>query len=242
LAEARAMDYKDLFKHFVSFREKHGFICFQQCIDGYYIPEDPSEMILKGKHKNISYMLGQTSGEQFGIPKNLSEFEESIRKRFPQEAESVLKAAKASSLEEMQELYRSDAFNVRALANVLFCKAQLNLGNEPTYLYYFAPTSIPGDNAGAFHSSELWFMFETLAKCLRPFKGKHYDLARQMCNYWTNFIKSGNPNGKDADGTDMVEWRPFTKSETACICLNEDKIRLQPAESDLMREMYRIYL
>ena len=33
--------------------------------------------------------------------------------------------------------------------------------------------------------------------------GKHYDLARQMCNYWANFIKSGDPNGLDATGVEM---------------------------------------
>ena len=24
-----------------------------------------------------------------------------------------------------------------------------------------------------------------------------------MCNYWANFIATGDPNGKDADGSDM---------------------------------------
>jgi para-nitrobenzyl esterase len=31
-----------------------------------------------------------------------------------------------------------------------------------------------------------------------------------MCNYWTNFAKSGDPNGLDADGTPMPEWKPYT--------------------------------
>lgn len=242
LAEARAMDAKELFKHYVGFREKHGYVCFQPCVDDYYLTQDPSEAIIEGKHKDIPYMLGQTSGEQFGIPKNLMEFEESIRKRYPKEAEQLLKAADATSVEKMQELYRSDAFNIRTLANVLFCRTQLIQDRCPTYLYYFAPTTIPGDNAGAFHSSELWFMFETLAKSTRPFNGKHYDLAHNMCNYWTNFIKNGNPNGVKADGSPMVNWKPFTKEEAGCICLNEDNIRMESAESELMRVMYDIYL
>jgi para-nitrobenzyl esterase len=32
-----------------------------------------------------------------------------------------------------------------------------------------------------------------------------------MCNYWCNFVKNGDPNGKDADGTDMPYWSPYTK-------------------------------
>ena len=43
--------------------------------------------------------------------------------------------------------------------------------------------------------------------------GKHYDLARQMCNYWANFIKTGDPNGQDATGEDMPRWSPYSPAE-----------------------------
>lgn len=244
LSDARAMDVKELFNYYVSYRDKHGFACFQPCVDGYYVPMDPSEAVISGKHKDIPYMLGQTSGEQFGIPDSIENFEKSIRHRYPQEAERILKAANADTVEKMQELFRSDAFNIRTLANVLFCKTQLmqKRTSNPTYLYYFAPTTIPGDDAGAFHSSELWFMFETLAKSSRPFNGKHYDLAHIMCNYWTNFVKNGNPNGVSADGSPMVTWQEFTEEEKAMLCFNENHTRMEPAESELMRVMYDIYL
>lgn len=62
------------------------------------------------------------------------------------------------------------------------------------FVYKF-DVPIPGwDNPGKFHSVDLWFFFETLAKCWRPFTGVHYDMARKMCNYLCNFIKTGNPN------------------------------------------------
>ena len=50
-------------------------------------------------------------------------------------------------------------------------------------------------------------------KCWRPFDGHHFDLARKMCNYWTNFAKTGDPNGPDADGAPMPRWRPYTKAD-----------------------------
>ena len=85
-----------------------------------------------------------------------------------------------------------------------------NGSSAPNYYYVF-DVPIPGwDNPGTFHSVDLWFWFETLAKCWRPFKGMQYDVARQMCNYLCNFIKNGNPNGKDCDGLDMPEWKPFS--------------------------------
>ena len=82
------------------------------------------------------------------------------------------------------------------------------------YCYKF-DVPIPGwDHPGKFHSVDLWFWFETLAKCWRPFKGVHYDVARQMCDYLCNFIKNGNPNGKDLCGEPLPEWNPYTSEKS----------------------------
>lgn len=84
---------------------------------------------------------------------------------------------------------------------------------DKNYAYKF-DVDIPGwDNPGKFHSVDLWFWFETLAKCWRPFTGKWYDVSRHMCNYLCNFIKCGDPNGKDCDGTDMPKWDAYDISK-----------------------------
>ena len=96
------------------------------------------------------------------------------------------------------------------VAKAIFLKHE-EQGYPEGFYYRFGP-DIPGwDNPGAFHSIDLWFFFETLGMCWRPFKGHHFDLARQMCNYWTNFMKTGNPNGEDADGTMMPQWESYKK-------------------------------
>jgi para-nitrobenzyl esterase len=41
----------------------------------------------------------------------------------------------------------------------------------------------------------------------------HYDVARQMCDYLCNFIKNGNPNGKDLNGEPLPEWTPYTSEK-----------------------------
>ncbi len=74
-------------------------------------------------------------------------------------------------------------------------KAEESKGLTGKNFVYKFDVPIPGwDNPGTFHSVDLWFFFESLAKCWRPFTGMHYDMARKMCNYMCNFIKSGNPN------------------------------------------------
>lgn len=66
-----------------------------------------------------------------------------------------------------------------------------------------------GDMKGAFHSSELWYVFGTLGKCWRPMEQHDYELSSKMVEYWTNFAKNGNP-----DGEGLPEWKP-------CVNVNE---------------------
>ncbi len=79
------------------------------------------------------------------------------------------------------------------------------LGQKPVYVYRF-DRQLPGDDMGAFHSSELWYMFGTLERCWRPLTESDRDLSREMVACWTSFCKTGNPNG---DG--VGEWRVCKK-------------------------------
>lgn len=69
---------------------------------------------------------------------------------------------------------------------------------KPVYLYWFTH-KLPGDNEGAFHSSELWYVHGTLDRCWRPLTDADYRLCDEMMTYWTNFMKTGDPNGGDGD-------------------------------------------
>lgn len=81
------------------------------------------------------------------------------------------------------------------------------LGRKPAYVYHFT-RQLPGDEYGAYHSAELFYMFGTLDRCWRPWEEHDYKLSEQMLDYWTNFMKSGDPNG---DGLD--KWKPCDKAD-----------------------------
>ena len=70
-------------------------------------------------------------------------------------------------------------------------RMQEAIGN-PNYAYYFS-RQLPGDDAGAFHSSELWYMFGTLGRCWRPLTGEDRVLSERMLDCWAAFIKTGCP-------------------------------------------------
>ena len=64
---------------------------------------------------------------------------------------------------------------------------------KPSYTWYF-DRMLPGDDCGAWHSSDLWYWFGTLPNCWRPMEQKDYDLSEQMVSYLCNFVKTGDPN------------------------------------------------
>lgn len=74
-------------------------------------------------------------------------------------------------------------------------------GHQPSYVYYFAQQPL-GDDAGAFHSCELWYVFETLERSWRPKTSGDYALAKAMADAWVQFVKTGDPG-----------WKPCTTEE-----------------------------
>lgn len=86
-----------------------------------------------------------------------------------------------------------------------WCENQLKLGRRPSYFYFF-DRKLPGDNAGAFHSGELWYIFQTLDRCWRPWEARDRELEKMLSGYWANFAKSLDPNGPG-----LPVWNPYTK-------------------------------
>ena len=73
-----------------------------------------------------------------------------------------------------------------------WCAAQ----QIPSFCWFF-DRKLPGDDNGAWHSSDLWYWFDTLDNGWRPWEQKDREIARQMSGYLVNFVKTGNPNGED---------------------------------------------
>ncbi|MCQ2245293.1 MAG: carboxylesterase family protein [Bacteroidaceae bacterium] len=91
----------------------------------------------------------------------------------------------------------------------LFCENRDSLGAK-AWAYEFA-RPLPTDGRenvlkGAFHSSDLWFVFKSLKHCWRPWTDGDWALSEKMLTAWTNFAKFSDPNGKDAG-----VWTPCTK-------------------------------
>lgn len=236
LAEARTLDAKYIRDKSMEYNKFWGTI-----IDNKFTVGNSFELFLDNKRLMVPVLLGHTSTEFFSIPdvKTLDEFRNLAVEMFGDDAEEYLQLCKAhcGNIDEV-----INNASVRGIEYSIRVAAQENKHPDAPMYYYNFDAKIPGwDNPGTFHSVDLWFFFETLAKCWRPFIGKDYDLARQMCNYWANFISCGNPNGKDSTGEDMEHWEPYS-SEAPYGMVFKDKAEFVKEEpSDLMKFLVEKY-
>ena len=104
----------------------------------------------------------------------------------------------------------NDAGNM-APGIVNFCLNREEQGGK-AYAYQFArplPTDgRPGVLQGAFHSSDLWYVFKSLKNCWRPWTPGDRDLSEVMLTAWSNFANYGDPNGPDGG-----VWTPYTAAQ-----------------------------
>ena len=101
-----------------------------------------------------------------------------------------------------------------------WCAAQ----QEKSYAWFF-DRRLPGDENGAWHSSDLWYWFGTLDNCWRPMTKKDWNLSNQMSDYLTNFCKYGDPNGAG-----LTAWLPMTRGQSKVLRLGEADTQMGRAD------------
>jgi para-nitrobenzyl esterase len=238
LREARQIPAQDLIRKALEYRGFWGTVT-----DGVFNVGNPFDLFIRNQRHMVPVMFGHTSSEFFSVPhvETVEEFRQLATELFGEDADTFLELCHVQSgdLEEIKR--RASVSTIEYAIRIAAHANSASCAWTPLYYYNF-DAEIPGwDNPGTFHSVDLWFFFETLAKCWRPFVGKHYDLARQMCNYWANFMRTGDPNGPDADGSPMPQWEPYTMDAPYGMLFGDQaEFRREPA-SEIMQFLVQHY-
>ena len=184
-------------------------------IDGKFLTEPVLAIFEAGKQAHVPLLAGFNRDEGSFLAKGMTaeKWKATAAQRYGDQAAEFLKLYPATDDAEAQRSaadFGGDAFI--AYSTWKWIELDRKTGESPVYRYKLdlgAPPSKFHPDPVAFHSDDIEYVFGTLAT--RPgadWRPEDWKLSDQMMDYWTNFAKTGNPNGPG-----LPEWPEYGKGD-----------------------------
>jgi para-nitrobenzyl esterase len=155
---------------------------FGPSVDGYFLPRAPAAIFADGEQHDVPLIAGMNADEG------------SASADYPARDEAARQLLRDNGIGALQRIARDVSSKADA----------------PDYLYYFE-RAIPWPEHrefGAFHSSELPYVFDNLATLERPWTDVDRRLAESVSDYWVSFAASGDPNREGLPPWPDIEQAP----------------------------------
>ena len=204
---------------------------FRPNVDGYFLPQDENTIFAEGRQSHVPLLAGWNKDESMGnvyskktppTPKNLVK---DIRKHFGPEADQAMKFYPHATATEARQSTETLASDFAAVYKTWKWLEMANkTGGSPVYRYLFTRTppeplsntddGVPLVKLGARHSAEIPYVFGVLTWKEIPWQPVDFKISDAMMTYWSDFAKTGNPNG---DG--LPHWPRYTPHDRQLMVL-----------------------
>jgi para-nitrobenzyl esterase len=221
LAELRTLSAKDVFTAIPNGPR------FGPVIDGYVLPATPKEIFAAGKQNDVPTLTGSNADENGASPNpktSVAQFKTQAQ-RYGDLSAEFLKDYPAASDDDAAARANESARDRARVVLTQWASARAATAKTPAYVYFYNHV-LPGPDAaqyGAFHTSEVPYVLNTLTRSDRPFTADDRRIAEMLSSYWANFAANGDPNGKG-----LPHW-PSTQEQPAMVMQIGDNCGAIPA-------------
>jgi para-nitrobenzyl esterase len=205
-----------------------GGVRFGPVIDGRFLTENPAETFAAGRQNDVPTIEGLNADEGSASPtygrQTAEQFRQQATQRYGDRAARFLAAYPSATEEEARRSQIESGRDAGVAGLELLLIERAKASQTPAYGYYF-DHAIPWPDKpqfGAFHTSEVPYVFGTLDKLKRPWTDADRRLSATMMSYWTNFATTGDPNGSG-----VPVWPAFSATRPTLLRIGD---RIEPME------------
>ena len=176
---------------------------FRPVTDGWVIPDDINTIFEQGRQNDVPLITGTNANEgivfMLNTPiKTVEQYRAAIKSVYGRFADEVLALYPVSEPSEIRKAMSDRLGDQGFIAGARYFVRAMGKVKSKAYLYHFTmkPQGPLGETLGAFHGSEIPYVFDNLDKGVSPPDEKRRSLAKLISGYWVQFAKTGDPNRK----------------------------------------------
>jgi para-nitrobenzyl esterase len=206
--------------------------------DGWVLPAaDPTEQVplMLGLVADDIGIGGGGRGGAASAP-SVATYQSAAQQTYGDQADAFLKLYPVTADSEVTAMQKT-AGRDRARVSMDLWAGEQEKANKRIYTYYFNRV-LPWPahpEFGAFHTSEVPYVFQTISRLDRPWESLDKKVSDTMSSYWVNFATKGDPNGAG-----LPNWPAYSSTAHTTMGLGAEMGAMNVAEPAKLEFFQRV--